>query len=31
MLSSHRRVNILQSCELKVSVPLSVAAPELLP
>lgn len=32
MLSSHRRVNILKSCELGVSAPLSeVPAPELLP
>lgn len=32
MLSSHRRVNILKSCELEVSVLLSeVTPPELLP
>lgn len=32
MLNSYRRVNILKSCELEVSVPLSeVTSPELLP
>lgn len=31
MLSRHRRVNILKSCELEVSVPLSEVTPELLP